>query len=144
DIAGPQPAITLDSRAGVPMQREWPLVGMIRERSIPIHANARKPRLEVELVPDVRPPAIDSGGERRLVARPIVLGMIFVTRRCAVADRPVQIKWWIDHVNDDVHAFVAQLLQHRGCIRKNPRIESEGVVTGVPSIRTKTGTEINH
>ena len=126
------------------MQRERALIGVILDRPVPVHADARQPRRRIELVADVRPPAVDAGPGNRPMLVPIMRGVVLAVRRGArVVDGAGQMQRRIDDMQRDAEIGVVQLPDHRRRIGKDALVEPKLPVPCVPSARREAGAEID-
>src|SRR5260370_30298626 len=118
----------------VARQRERALTGVILDRAVPVHADARQPRARIQLVPDIRPPTVDTGPGYCLMLVPIVRCVVLtVRRRARVVDGAEEMQRRIDHVQCDADMVVVQLPDHLVGIGKYALVEPKLPMPCVPS-----------
>ena len=128
------------------MQGKGTLIRAIQLRALVIHAISHQPRIDIQRIAFVRPPAIHAEREHLAMRVPQAGRLAFVESIYAarVVDGPLQLGGPDHRMQDDAKMFLVKLIDDLFRIRKHPRIPGKGTVSGVPARRTETSPEKNH
>ena len=140
-IAGPEPTEALEPRITVPVQRKRPLVGCEVARAFPVHLVAFEPRIDVQTIALVWPPAIHAIAQKTFMLCPVADGVACSLGCCSLVTEGAMEVSGRDHVKDNLQVLIMQLLQLQRRMREDLLIEGEASMAAVPAGRGESCAE---